>query len=166
MRHFEWKSTDGCTIAGFHEEPACKAKAVACLVHGLGEHSGRYQDVAGVLSGAGIALYSLDLRGHGLSYGRRGHAAPRSKILADVDMLIRQARNAHPGLPLWLYGHSLGGNIVLSHRLFGKEPVSGTVATSPSARRGGPCLLRQGKPPVRRKSGVSLHFARMARHAS
>lgn len=122
---------DGCMIAGFHEEPACEAKAVACLVHGLGEHSGRYQDVTGVLSGAGIAMYSLDLRGHGLSDGRRGHAAPRSKILADVDILIRQARDAHPGLPVWLYGHSLGGNIVLSHRLFGKEPVAGTVATSP-----------------------------------
>lgn len=131
MRSFEWKSIDGCMIAGFHEEPACEVKAVTCLVHGLGEHAGRYQDVTGILTGAGIALFSLDLRGHGLSDGRRGHAAPRSGILADVDALIRQARETHPGLPIWLYGHSLGGNIVLSHRLFGQEPVAGTVATSP-----------------------------------
>lgn len=131
MRSFEWKSTDGCMLAGFHEEPGCEAKAVACLIHGLGEHAGRYQDVSGVLAGAGISLFSMDLRGHGLSGGKRGHAAPRSAILADVDALIRQAREAHPGLPVWLYGHSLGGNIALSHRLFGKEPVDGTVATSP-----------------------------------
>ena len=131
MRHFEWKSEDGIMLAGFREDPVCEAKAVVCLVHGLGEHAGRYQDVMGVLLGAGIAVFALDLRGHGLSEGRRGHTAPRDRVLADLDRLIRQAREAWPALPVWLYGHSLGGNIVLSHRLFGKEPVSGVVATSP-----------------------------------
>jgi len=131
MRHFEWKSEDGETIAGFREDPVSETKAVVCLVHGLGEHAGRYQDVMGVLLGAGIAVFALDLRGHGLSDGRRGHAAPRSRIHSDVDALLRQAREAWPGLPAWLYGHSLGGNIVLSHRLFGKEKPEGVIATSP-----------------------------------
>jgi alpha-beta hydrolase superfamily lysophospholipase len=131
MQPIKWRSVDGCTLAGFMAEPAGEVKAVACLVHGLGEHAGRYRDVTGVLTGAGIALFSLDLRGHGLSDGKRGHAAPRSMILADVDALIRHARETHPGVPVFLYGHSLGGNIVLSHRLFGKEQVAGTVSTSP-----------------------------------
>jgi alpha-beta hydrolase superfamily lysophospholipase len=61
----------------------------------------------------------MDLRGHGGSAGRRGHTGPRETVLRDTDSLIAYARERYEGLPIVLYGHSLGGNIVLDYRLRG-----------------------------------------------
>jgi alpha-beta hydrolase superfamily lysophospholipase len=67
----------------------------------------------------GISTFAFDLRGHGGSVGRRGHIGPRETVLSDVDNLIAYARNAHSGLPIVLYGFSMGGNIALDYRLMG-----------------------------------------------
>jgi alpha-beta hydrolase superfamily lysophospholipase len=142
MLHFEWESADGIMLSGFRDEPEKVPDAVLCLVHGLGEHAGRYKDLTCQLCAAGIAVLSMDLRGHGTSDGKRGHVAPRSRVLEDIDDLIRKARNAWPGRPVFLMGHSLGGNLVLHHRLAGKEKVAGTVASSPAL------ILANPKPPA------------------
>ncbi len=97
-----------------------EAKAVVCLVHGIGEHAGRYDRVGEVFRKNEIALVSMDLRGHGMSPGTRGHAAPRCAILQDINRLIEYAQKQYPNTPLVLYGHSLGGNIVLDYRRRGK----------------------------------------------
>ena len=105
-------------VAGYHF-PCEDAKYVMCLIHGIGEYAGRYQRMARMLAEHGIAVVSLDLRGHGISLGVRGDTAPRKEVLADIDALIEYAGQLYPGLPLTLYGHSMGGNICLDYRARG-----------------------------------------------
>lgn len=93
-----------------------KPAYVLCIIHGLGELAGRYDRMNGYLSKANLASVSMDLRGHGLSGGPRGHCAPRELILQDIDQLIEYAQNSYPGVPIILYGHSLGGNIALDYK--------------------------------------------------
>ena len=92
---------------------------VVCIIHGIGEYAGRYDRLAKILNPAGIAVLSMDLPGHGLSAGKRRHAAPRSLVLDDVTEMIRYAEEKWPGIPITLYGHSMGGNICLDYRARG-----------------------------------------------
>lgn len=94
---------------------------VVCIVHGIGEYAGRYERVADRMRDAGIAVLSMDLRGHGISFGKRGHCAPRAEVLKDVDDLLLYAKQAYPEKPLILYGHSMGGNITLDYRKRGAQ---------------------------------------------
>lgn len=107
-------------VTGYHF-PCDHATHVMCLIHGIGEHAGRYQRMAGKLAEKGIAVLSMDLRGHGISSGVRGDTAPRREVLLDVDALIEYARELYPGLPIVLYGHSMGGNICLNYRAMGRK---------------------------------------------
>jgi alpha-beta hydrolase superfamily lysophospholipase len=97
-----------------------KPVAVVCLLHGLGEHGGRFDKVAETFKTYGISTFSFDLRGHGGSIGRRGHIGPRRRVLEDVDNLVAYAHKAHPSLPIVFFGFSLGGNIALEYRLRGR----------------------------------------------
>lgn len=110
-----------------------KPKAVACLIHGIGEHAGRYDRIGEAFQKYGIGLVGVDLRGHGLSAGKRGHAAPRAEILRDIDLLIDYTRKHYPDVPIVLYGHSMGGNLALDYRNRGKyrSLLEGYVITSP-----------------------------------
>ena len=85
------------------------------LVHGAHEHSGRYAHVAGRLAAAGYAVHALDHPGHGRSPGRRGNIGSMAATVAGVDELVRDAGEQHPGVPLFVYGHSLGGLIALQY---------------------------------------------------
>ena len=92
---------------------------MVCLIHGIGEHAGRFSRVADYFNHAGIAVVSMDLRGHGRSQGVRGACAPRAEVLRDIDALIEYAREFYPNVPIVLYGHSMGGNITLDYRARG-----------------------------------------------
>ena len=85
--------------------------AAALIVHGLGEHGGRYGTVAAALTSAGIETHAYDHRGHGGSGGRRGHVERWGQLHDDLAERVGAARAGHDGLPLVLYGHSLGGLI-------------------------------------------------------
>lgn len=80
MQHFEfgWQTEDGLQLYAQGWQPDTEPRGVICLVHGLGEHSGRYAHLAAFLNQAGYALLTFDLRGHGKSEGRRGHVHPAS----------------------------------------------------------------------------------------
>ncbi len=133
MPHQEmnWKSRDGLDMFAQVWEPAVvQPKAVACLVHGLGEHSSRYAHVAEAFGKDGFILLSYDLRGHGRSGGARGHISSIEDFMQDMDVMLEQARLRYPGLPLFLYGHSIGGVQVLHYGLLRKPNVKGVVATS------------------------------------
>ena len=69
----------------------------------------------------GIAVVSMDLRGHGQTEGKRGHCAPREEVLKDVDALIEYAQKLYPDAPVVMYGHSMGGNITLDYRARGEH---------------------------------------------
>ena len=95
-------------------------KKVICIVHGIGEYGGRYDRVAETFREAGYAVYAMDLRGHGISLGKRGHCAPRRDVLEDIDALLSRAREDYPGKDIILYGHSMGGNITMDYRCRGE----------------------------------------------
>jgi len=107
-------------VTGYHF-PCENAAHVMCIVHGIGEHAGRYQRMADALAKKGIAVVSMDHRGHGISQGVRGDTAPRKEVLADVDALVLKARELYPGLPITFYGHSMGGNIGLDYMMRGEH---------------------------------------------
>lgn len=102
-------------LAGYQWEHP-KPTHVVCIIHGIGEHAGRYDRMATFMQEAGFAVLSMDLRGHGASPGKRGHCAPRTEIRSHVDALLWHARETYPEAPIVLYGHSMGGNIVLDYR--------------------------------------------------
>ncbi|MBN2161692.1 MAG: lysophospholipase [Pontiellaceae bacterium] len=120
-------------------EPETPPKAVLVLIHGLGEHSGRYEAFAETFLRAGIAVCAMDLRGHGRSEGRRGHAPNYRALLSDISDLLRETRFRYPHLPTVLYGHSLGGNLAMVYALQKKPVLAGVIAASP--------LLRIANPP-------------------
>lgn len=93
------------------EWPAASPRYVALLVHGYGEHSGRYDQVAGVLTGHGAAVYAPDHTGHGRSEGERVVVEDFEDVVTDVHAVAGLARAAHPGLPVVMVGHSMGGLI-------------------------------------------------------
>jgi alpha-beta hydrolase superfamily lysophospholipase len=95
-------------------------KTVVCIIHGIGEHAGRYDRMAVNMNESNLAVFSMDLRGHGISSGKRGHCSPRLAILSDIDCLLYEIQNRHPRIPLVIYGHSMGGNIALDYRRRGK----------------------------------------------
>ncbi len=133
MKHYEmtWKAHDALDIFAQAWEPTMpQPKAVVCLVHGLGEHTSRYAHVAEALGKNGLVLFGADLRGHGRSGGARGHISSIDDFMQDIDNTLEQARAHYPGLPLILYGHSLGGIQVLYHGLTRKPKVKGIIATS------------------------------------
>lgn len=107
-------STKG-TLAGYHW-PLERPDVVVCKIHGIGEHAGRYDRMAGYFKRANMAALAMDLRGHGESFGKRGHCAPREEVLKDIDTLLEYARLYYGDVPIVLYGHSMGGNIVLDYR--------------------------------------------------
>lgn len=102
-------------VVGYHF-PCENPNHVLCIIHGIGEHAGRYQRMANYLEENNIAVISMDLRGHGVSKGKRGDAAPRTEVLADVDAMIEYAQEFYPGVPIVLMGHSMGGNICLDYK--------------------------------------------------
>ncbi len=92
-------------------------RGVLVLVHGLGEHSGRYEHVGGYLAERGLIVYAADHQGHGRSEGRRGWVAEFGHLLDDLEAFHALVTTTHPGLPLVLLGHSMGGLIVTAYLL-------------------------------------------------
>lgn len=119
MRHSEgsFTSYDGLTI--YHQAwlPDGPPKAVVVLVHGLGEHSGRYRYVAERLTTAGYAVHALDHRGHGRSDGKRAYATSYDELQRDLAQFRRLVSEQHPDLPVVMLGHSMGGNLAVGHAL-------------------------------------------------
>lgn len=104
-------------------------KAVVVLTHGLGEHSGRYPHVGKALNNAGYSLYAYDLRGHGQSGGPRGHTPAYEFLLDDLEAVIANAKGDQPGKKVFVYGHSMGGNITLNYALRRPAGLSGVITT-------------------------------------
>ena len=91
-------------------------RAAVLVVHGLAEHGGRYARFAQTLGGFGFSTFALDLRGHGLSDGRRGHAASFDCFLQDLDRFRREVEGVlDRRTPLFLLGMSMGGLIALRY---------------------------------------------------
>ena len=132
METFEWKwkSRDGLELAARSWKPE-NPKAVVVLIHGHGEHINRYQHVADALTEAGYAMLAFDLRGHGQSAGPRGHTPDYDTLMNDISDFIADANKRFTGLPVFLYGHSMGGNQVVNFALRSPGSLKGLVVTGP-----------------------------------
>ncbi|WP_299888236.1 alpha/beta hydrolase [uncultured Lacinutrix sp.] len=110
-------------------------KAVIVLVHGMGEHLGRYEHsvVKHVLK-ANYAVVAYDQFGHGKSKGKRGHCPSYKSLLDSLDVVVKRTNTLFSELPVFLYGHSLGGNIVINYALKRQVNIKGIIATSPFLR--------------------------------
>ncbi len=125
-----------------------KIKKIVCAIHGHGEHSGRYHRLASVLMERGVGVYCLDQRGHGKSEGKRGHARNMDILLNDVEELLKAARVQHLELPIYLFGHSMGGNLVANYMITkDSREISGFILSAPWFR------LRFDPPPIKVKTG-------------
>jgi alpha-beta hydrolase superfamily lysophospholipase len=98
------------------------AVAVVCLLHGYGEHSGRYSHVIDHLNSKGISCVSFDFRGHGRSEGKKGHIPSMEVVLNDVEESLKLVRLNHLDIPMFLFGHSFGGCVVLNYVL--RRPIT------------------------------------------
>jgi len=153
MQHSEYSFTtsDGLKLFGQEWRPDEKQKAAIALVHGLGEHSSRYEHVAKMLTDSGYSLTAFDLRGHGRSEGTRGHSPSYSALMDDISKNIALAQEHFPGFPVFLYGHSLGGNLSLYYSLTKKPLIKGVIVTSPGLGTAAPV------PPVKLALGKLLY---------
>jgi acylglycerol lipase len=124
------RTTDGLALF-WRAWTAVSPRAVLVVVHGLAEHSGRYAHVGRHFAGRGWAVYALDTRAHGRSPGPKVHVADFAEFLADVRSMVAYAHERHPGLPLFLLGHSQGGLVMLLYALRHPEGLAGVVVTSP-----------------------------------
>lgn len=136
MRQFESSLTaaDGLSLYLQGWDDQKNPKAVVCLVHGLGDHSGRYAHLARALNAAGYSVLAIDQRGHGRSEGPRGHIPDFEAYMQDIDSLLTEASRRYPGRPRFLYGHSLGGLLVLNYVLRRKPALTGVVASGPGLK--------------------------------
>lgn len=135
--YFLLKTKDGKQLCGYIWDIP-EPRACVTLVHGLGEHAARYAHVAEALNNAGCSVVAFDQRGHGKSVvstsGRRGHGESYEQMLDDIASLLEVSAHRFPSCPQVLYGHSMGGNLVLNFVLRRKPTLAGIIATSPALR--------------------------------
>lgn len=111
----ELRADDGVRLH-YRSWPAPAERAVLLASHGLGEHGGRYAEVAAELAAHGVTVHAIDHRGHGRSGGRRGHVAHFGEFVRDFETFRAAIAKEHPsGTPLFLLGHSMGGLIAIHH---------------------------------------------------
>jgi len=107
------------------------ADAAVILIHGFGEHSGRYGYLADSLHEAGVATFGIDLRGHGQSEGPRGHVDDFDDFSDDISCACTVVQERLPGVPVFLMGHSMGGLAVSAFVARHPEAISGCILSSP-----------------------------------
>jgi alpha-beta hydrolase superfamily lysophospholipase len=106
--------------------------ACICIIHGLGEHSGRYHELAEVLNKNHVNVYAIDLRGHGKNKGTKGHIKSIDTALDDIEELLKKCRAENTEIPMFLMGHSMGGNLVLNYCITkNTNELAGAIVSSP-----------------------------------
>jgi alpha-beta hydrolase superfamily lysophospholipase len=143
----------GTHFPGFEVVPD-DAKAGLLIVHGIAEHSARYRHVAAALAAEGIACFVYDQRGHGEHQGIRTHIAEFADFARDVEKVGASIEHKFPGLPLFVWGHSMGSIIVTLAALGGLPWARGVITTGSALN---------ALPKLEGLSGIGLRIAaRMA----
>lgn len=150
------RTDDGLTLATRRWRPHDHPKAAVALVHGIGEHSGRYAHVATHLMLADYAVYAFDLRGHGRSEGEpRVFVESFDEYVADLDRFLSHVRDEIGDRPLFLMGHSLGGGIAARYVVQrGAEGLAGLILSSAALQ-----VPEDTSPFLQRIAGFVSHYA-------
>jgi alpha-beta hydrolase superfamily lysophospholipase len=125
-----FEGVGGLKIATTSWRPTGTPRAVMVLIHGFNAHSGYMAWPGEQFAARGLAVYALDLRGRGESEGERFYVEKFSDYLTDVNTLVSQARSEHPGLPIYVLGHSAGGVIAASYVFEHQHEIAGLVCES------------------------------------
>lgn len=107
------------------------SKGVVVLLHGMGGHSSRYDVIVDELVENNFTVISYDNFGHGKTSGKRGHNPSFEALLTVIEEVIKEAEQLEANKPVFLYGHSMGGNLVVNYVLRKNHNLAGVVATSP-----------------------------------
>jgi acylglycerol lipase len=127
----EWiDSQDGTKLWMRTWLPAGPPRAVFTIVHGLLAHGGLYEWAATELAARGVAVYAVDLRGHGRSEGERYYVEQIGEWVDDVAALVATAKQRHPGLPTFLLGHSAGGVVGCTYVIDHRRELTGFICES------------------------------------
>lgn len=128
---YEWISQEKKKIFAQSWVPEGKMTGVINLIHGLGEHSGRYERWASLFVEKGWGMLTCDLIGNGRSEGKRGHVKNYQVLMNQIDLLLQKSDELFPGTPRILYGHSMGGNLVINYAISKDPGTIALIATSP-----------------------------------
>ncbi len=126
-----YKARDGTGLYLLSSLPD-NPRAILVFIHGLGEHIGRYKEYFAFFHQNGIGCVGFDLRGHGRSDGKRGHSPGYEFLLDDIEEIVTSVSQSYSETPLFIYGHSMGGNLSLNY-LLRRNPkqLRGGIITSP-----------------------------------
>jgi acylglycerol lipase len=125
------KLKNGLVLRGLIASPGENIRAVIIFVHGIGEHIYRYSGWYKSLNREGIGFTGVDLPGHGKSDGKRGYIKSFAVMDDMIDILYDSVSNTFPGIPVFLYGQSLGGGVVLDYILRKQKSLRAAIVTSP-----------------------------------
>jgi acylglycerol lipase len=124
------ESTKGIRIFVRSWSPPAAPRAVVVICHGVNSHGGQYTWVGAQFAASGLAAYALDLRGRGKSDGDRFYVEHVADYVADVAGTVKLARARHPGLPVFLLGHSAGGVVSSIYTLEHQTELAGFICES------------------------------------
>lgn len=111
--------------------PAAQPKAVVALLHGLGEHCRRYEHLGAFFQSKGIAMLACDHEGFGRSGGKRGFVKSYSDYYQQAGRLLVECEKQYPDVPVFFYGHSMGGNVLLNYILQRHPVIKGAIVSAP-----------------------------------
>lgn len=114
--------------------PETPAKALLLIVHGHGEHSGRYAHVAAALNAVGIAVAGFDHYGHGKTAGKRGYVPSSEAVFDSMAAALSDAEGRVPGVPVFIMGHSMGGGFVANYVMKRPHSLRGVILSAPWLR--------------------------------
>ena len=129
MEHREgiFQGVDGIELYWQSWRPESGLRATIAIIHGFGEHSGRYANVVDCFLPKNYAVYGFDLRGHGRSPGQRGHINSWDEYRGDVKEFLQMVTRQEAGRPVFLWGHSMGALIALDYLLCDPEGLCGAI---------------------------------------
>lgn len=126
----DFTSSGGVRIHMRGWQPDGQPKAVVVICHGVNSHGGQHAWTAEQLIARGFAVYAVDLRGRGQSEGERFYVEDIADYVADIGGLIAIAKERHPGLPVYLLGHSAGGVVSCTYALDHQDQIDGLICES------------------------------------
>ncbi|PYX39526.1 MAG: hypothetical protein DMG74_07075 [Acidobacteria bacterium] len=133
-QHGYLKSADG-TCLFYRYWPAAQQhpdNPVVLVLHGIGYHSAPYKVIGDALNPAGIDVYALDARGHGLSCGKRGSVGSPGKVREDVSAMVRLVKAQRPSAKFFLLGESMGGAFALNYAKENSDQITGLILLAPA----------------------------------
>ena len=134
MRHREFKAAGigGIDLYAQGWLPETGARAVIVVAHGLAEHGGRYETLAGELVQRGYAVYAVDHRGHGRSSGPRANIDRFAHLVSDFCAFTGRCAREHLDTPVFMLGHSMGGAVAFASALRLQHTLRGLVLSAPA----------------------------------